>query len=192
MDSDASILEELTTDLEHSFEKLMTMYWHQLYAFVLRRTANSQDAEDILSEAFVRSYIALKGYPIERLRVLKLRSWLYKITYHEYCRYIGRITYPSASIAYLEEEVGFEKEDDENKRPEMLLEDVERRQELESLVATLPDHYREAINLYYFEEFSYQEIADLLDQPIGTVKSSVHRGIRLLRKVVSTQSNEVY
>jgi len=129
---------------------------------------------------------------LERIRILKLRSWLYKITYHEYCRYIGRITYPSASIAYLEEEVGFEKEDDENKRPEMLLEDVERRQELESLVATLPDHYREAINLYYFEGFSYHEIADLLDQPIGTVKSSVHRGIRLLRKVVSTQSNEVY
>ena len=192
MDSDASILEELTTDLERSFEKLMTMYWHQLYAFVLRHIANSQDAEDIVSEVFVRSYLALKSYPLERIRILKLRSWLYKITYHEYCRYIGRITYPSASIAYLEEEVGFEKEDDENKRPEMLLEDVERRQELESLVATLPDHYREAINLYYFEGFSYHEIADLLDQPIGTVKSSVHRGIRLLRKVVSTQSNEVY
>ena len=193
MDSDeASLLAELTTDLEHTFEKLMTMYWHQLYAFVLRRTANSQDAEDIVSEAFIRSYLALKGYPIERIRVLKLRSWLYKITYHEYCRYIGRSLYPSASVAYLEEEVGFEKEDDENKRPEMLLEDAERRQELEDLVATLPDRYREAVSLYYFEGFSYQEIADLLNQPIGTIKSSVHRGIRLLRKVVNTQSNEVY
>ena len=74
----------------------------------------------------------------------------------------------------------------------MLLEDAERRQELAGLVATLPDRYREAVSLYYFEEFSYQEIADLLDQPIGTIKSSVHRGIRLLRKLVSTQSNEVY
>ena len=193
MDSDeASLLAELTTNLEYSFEKLMTMYWHQLYAFVLRRTANSQDAEDILSEAFVRSYIALKGYPIERLRVLKLRSWLYKITYHEYCRYIGRSASPLAPVAYLEEEVGFEKEDDENKQPEMLLQDAERRQELESLVAALPDRYREPVSLYYFEGFSYQEIADVLNQPIGTIKSSVHRGIRLLRKVVSTQSNEVY
>src|SRR5438128_697471 len=119
MDSDEdNLLAELTTDLDHSFEKLMTHYWHQLYAFVLRRTANSQDAEDILSEAFVRSYIALKGYPIERVRALKLRSWIYKITYHEYCRYIGKPAYPSVSVAYLEEGTAIEKEDDEQQRPE--------------------------------------------------------------------------
>ncbi len=62
----------LTTDLDRSFERLMTTYWHQLYAFVLRRTANAQDAEDIVSEVFVRSYIALKGYPVERIRLLKI------------------------------------------------------------------------------------------------------------------------
>ena len=190
---EGNILAGLTTDLDRSFERLMTAYWHQLYAFVLRRTANAQDAEDIVSEVFVRSYIALKGYPVERIRLLKLRSWLFKIAYHEYCRHIGKSTSPAVSLSgYLDERTLFEQEEEESQQPDMLFESAERRQELEKLVATLPERYREAVSLYYLEEFNYQEVADLLDQPIGTIKSSVHRGIRLLRKMVSTQSNEVY
>ena len=170
----------------------MATYWPQLYVFVLRRTANPQDVDDILSEAFVRAYIALKGYPIERIRTLRLRSWLYKITYNEYCRFIGKAMHPSVSFALVEETTFVEQEEESNSQPEMFFENAERRQELERLVAALPDRYREAISLYYFEDLTYQEIADLLAQPLGTIKSSVHRGIQLLRKSLRAQSNEVY
>jgi RNA polymerase sigma-70 factor, ECF subfamily len=182
----------LATDLDPSFERLMLAYWHQLYAFVLRRVESQQDAEDIVSEAFVRAYLALKGYPAERVRTLKLRSWLYKIAYNEYCRFIGRSRLPSVPFALEEMGMGVEQEEDQRKKPELFFERAERRQELETLVAALPDRYREAVSLYYFEELSYQQIADVLDQPLGTVKSSVHRGIRLLRKQWSAQSNEVF
>jgi RNA polymerase sigma-70 factor (ECF subfamily) len=193
MDHDESdLLARLATDLDRSFEGLMAIYWHQLYAFVLRRVESMQDAEDIVSETFVRAYIALKGYPLERVRTLKLRSWLYKITYNEYCRFVGRSTHPSVPFALVEEGTVFEQEEDHSKQPELFFESAERRQELESLVAALPDRYREAVSLYYFEELSYQQIADLLEQPLGTIKSSVHRGIQMLRKVLSAQSNEVY
>ncbi len=189
---EGDLLARLSTDLDPSFERLMMTYWHQLYAFVLRRVESQQDAEDIVSEAFVRVYLALKGYPAERIRTLKLRPWLYKITYNEYCRFIGRATHPSVPFALVEMEMVFEQEEDQSKQPELFFESTERRQELETLVAALPDRYREAVSLYYFEELSYQQIADLLDQPLGTIKSSVHRGIRLLRKQLSAQSNEVF
>ena len=182
----------LSTDLDPSFERLMLTYWHPLYAFVLRRVESQQDAEDIVSEAFVRAYLALKGYPPERIRTLKLRPWLYKITYNEYCRFIGRSTYASVPFALLEMGMAVEQEEDQRKQPELFFESTERRQELETPVATLPDRYREAVSLYFFEELSYQQIADVLDQPLGTIKSSVHRGIRLLRKQLSTQSYEVF
>jgi RNA polymerase sigma-70 factor, ECF subfamily len=190
--NEVDLLARLATDLDHSFERLMTTYWPQLYAFVLRRTANPQDTDDILSEAFVRAYIALKGYPIERIRTLRLRSWLYKITYNEYCRLIGKAIYSSVSFALVEEATFLEPEEESSSQPEMFFETTERRQELERLVAALPDRYREAISLYYFEDLTYQEIADLLAQPLGTIKSSVHRGIQLLRKSLRAQSNEVY
>jgi RNA polymerase sigma-70 factor (ECF subfamily) len=182
----------LSMDLDPSFERLMLTYWHQLYAFVLRRVASQQDAEDIVSEAFVRSYLALKGYPAERVRSLKLRPWLYKITYHEYCRFLGRTTPPSVSLALVEMGMVVEQEEDQSNQPELIFVRAERSQELETLVEALPDRYREAVSLYYFEELSYQQIADLLDQPLGTIKSSVHRGISLLRKQLSAQSNEVF
>jgi RNA polymerase sigma-70 factor, ECF subfamily len=191
MDQDEDrLLVQLMTNVDRSFETLMTIYWPQLYAFVFRRTARQHDAEDIASEAFVRAYVALKGYPVERIRTLKLRPWLYKITYHEYCRYIGKSSEPAVSLAYFEEGAAMEQEDEQ--QPESIFESVERRLELESLVATLPERYREAISLYYFEDLSYQEIADLLEQPIGTVKSSVHRGLRLLRMKSSAQPGQVY
>jgi RNA polymerase sigma-70 factor, ECF subfamily len=190
--NEGDLLAQLATDLDHSFERLMTTYWPELYAFVLRRTANPQDADDILSEAFVRAYLALKGYPIERIRTLKLRSWLYKIAYNEYCRFIGKAMHSSVSFALVEEAIFVEQEEESSSQPEIFFETTERRQELERLVATLPDRYREAISLYYFEDLTYQEIADLLAQPIGTIKSSVHRGIQLLRKSLRAQSNEVY
>lgn len=193
MDHDESnLLAQLATDLDRSFERLMVTYWPQLYAFVLRRTASPQDAEDIVSEAFARAYIALKGYPPERIRTLKLRAWLYTITYHEYCRFIGRSMHSSAPFMLVEEGALFDQGEDQSRQPEMSFESAERRQELESLIAALPDRYREAVSLYYFEELSYQEIADLLAQPLGTIKSNVHRGIQLLRKVLRGQSNEVY
>jgi len=187
-----NLLAQLIADVDSSFERLMLSYWHQLYTFVVRHAVRPQDAEDIVSEAFIRAYLALKSYPAERLRALKLRSWLYKITYHEYCRYLERSTDPSLPLAHVDEAAILEVEEDPHAQPESCFESAERRQELAELIAALPQLYREAIRLYYFEEFNYQEIADLLEQPLGTVKSNVHRGLRLLRKALSRQSNEVY
>ena len=58
-------------------------------------------------------------------------------------------------------------------------------------LATLAEHYRVAVTLYYFEDLSYTEIATLLNQPIGTVKAHVHRALRRLHKVLETQKKGV-
>ena len=65
----------------------------------------------------------------------------------------------------------------------------EQRQEIERLVVSLPEHYRVVINLYYFEELSYQEIAELLNQPLGTIKAKIHRAIALLRKMLQNKDS---
>jgi RNA polymerase sigma-70 factor (ECF subfamily) len=73
-----------------------------------------------------------------------------------------------------------------------VLENREGIRELEMLVHTLPQQYREAISLFYFEDLSYREIAELLNCPIGTVKSNLHRGTKLLRKTLETQKRETH
>jgi len=84
-----------------------------------------------------------------------------------------------------------EPEDDESQRPESRFETTESRKQLDALVARLPEKYRIAVILRYVEGLDYAKLAAGLGQPIGTVKSNVHRGIQLLRKAVSKQIREV-
>lgn len=182
---DADILALLATDLRHSYERLVSTYWYRLKVFVLRQIGSPQDAEDIVQEAFVRAYYALEGYPVQRILALKLRPWLYKITWSVYCNYMERLRLqPSAPLDTSEDSVLLELEDDRREQPEEALASEERRRELIALVHTLPQRYREVLSLHYFEDLSYQEIADIFNQPAGTVRVSVHRGIGLLRKAL--------
>jgi RNA polymerase sigma factor (sigma-70 family) len=71
--------------------------------------------------------------------------------------------------------------DDRAEDPQARVERVERADELGALVAALPERYRVAVVLRHVEDFRYAEIAELLGQPVGTVKANVHRGVRLLR-----------
>ena len=187
------LLALLATDLDSYYEQLMVTYWHQLYTFVLRRVESKADAEDIVLTAFERAYYALKGFPVQRIQTLQIRPWLYKIAMSVYYKYASKSQLPaSASLNALEEEsTMLEIVDDEQEQPEMVLENWERRHELEALVDTLPDSYREMVSLFYFDDLSHQEIANILNQRVGTVRVYVHRALRLLRKTLEIQANEV-
>lgn len=189
---DSDILALLATDLRHSYERLISIYWHRLKVFIMRQVGSAQDAEDIVQEAFVRAYYALEGYPAQRILALKLRPWLYKITWSVYCNYIERSKLQQVvALDISEDSAILELEDDEHEQPEAAFENEERRRELIALVDTLPQRYRQVISLHYFEDLSYQEIADIFNQPTGTVRVSVHRGIGLLRKALETYKSKV-
>lgn len=184
MDSETDQLAALlATDLDKHYEKLVARYWHQLSLFVLRRIHHYQDTEDIIQETFMRAYLSLERYPYEQILTLKLRPWLYKIAWSVYCNTSGRNHFHlMVPLEATEEGWSIELEDTEESRPEILYERLEQRHELESLIDSLPPHFREMINLYYFEELTQKEVAEILNIPLGTVKVYIHRGIRLLRK----------
>src|SRR5207302_6548317 len=98
---------------------------------------------------------------------------------------------PSVSLDTSEDSVLLELEDDEQGQPEEAFENEERRRELIALVDTLPRHYRQVISLHYFEDLSYQEIADIFNQSAGTVRVSVHRGVGLSRKALESCKSKV-
>ena len=173
----------LALDLEQHFKQLVLTYWQRLFAFMMRHTGSAQDAEDIVQDAFVRAYYALKDYPRYKVQGLKLQPWLYKITLNVF---YNRVRYASPQPVSLDTSVDSPMLELEDRAPgpEEELWRRERQDELEGLVSSLPEHYRVVINLYYFEELSYQEIASLLNQPMGTIKAKLHRGIGLLRSAL--------
>src|SRR2546427_3027532 len=183
----SDVLELLATDLDRYFQQLVLSSQQRLYAFALRQTGNLEDAEDIVQEAFIRAYHALADYPPERIRMMKLQPWLYKITLHIFYRHKSSSRLQCIPLDLSEESALLEIEDDWSEQPEKILENREDLLEMEALLSQLPQQYRVAVSCYYFEELSYREIAELLKQPVGTVKSNVHRGMLLLRKKVETQ-----
>jgi RNA polymerase sigma-70 factor (ECF subfamily) len=180
----------LAVNLDRHYEELVSLYWQQLSAFVLRRTRHFQDTEDIIQETFMRAYLALERYPTEQIETLKIRPWLYKIAWSVYCNHTGRGKLPlMVPLEMPDDGPTFEPEEDARMQPEALYEQAEQRRELEALIEKLPTHYRDLVSLYYFEELSQKEIAEVLSLPLGTVKVYIHRGIRQLRKLLDEQSN---
>jgi RNA polymerase sigma-70 factor (ECF subfamily) len=182
--SEEELLLSLTQNLPGGYQQIIQRYQSSLYTLALRLTGSQHDAEDLVQEALINAYVSLENYPIWRIRSLKLKSWLYRVTLNVYNHYTRGARLHLVSLQQEDQEQPLF-EERESERPEMLFENQELRQEMETLVAQLPVRYRVALVCYYFEEMNYQEMAELFDQPIGTIKSTISRGIRLLRTMIA-------
>ena len=175
----------LAIDLDRYYADLVLFYQQRLYTFAHRLTGNPHDAEDIVQEAFVGAYVSLEHYPPQRIQTLNLRPWLYRVMLNVFSHHARGAHLHLVPLNLSEESQALAIEDKEDEQPEALFEQHERQQEVEALVASLPERYRIAITCYYFEQLNYHEVAELLDQPVGTVKSTISRGIRLLRTILN-------
>jgi len=187
---DEELLSLLATDLDHHFRRLVENYQQRLYLLAFRLTGCRADAEDIVQEVFLRAYHALRGFPGRKVQVMRLRQWLYTITLNIFRNHKRKHEHPSVPFDLSENSPLLEIAD-LSPGPEEEADWHERQRELELRVAALPESYRVAVTLYYFEELSYAEIAELLSQPIGTVKAHISRAKRLLQKLLETQEDGV-
>lgn len=158
---------------ERAFERIVRDHQDRIFAVSLALTGNRHDAEEVAQDTFLRAYRALCTYTPERIRELKQKAWLHQIAVNVFRNRV-RGTRPR-----LVELNG--SEPSHAAGPE---EDAIRRLELDALaarVAELPPRYREAVVLRHIQDLSYAEAAEILGQPVGTVKANVHRGLQMLR-----------
>jgi RNA polymerase sigma-70 factor (ECF subfamily) len=193
MSQDEALRDGLANDLDGCFEALVRAYQDRLYSFALRITGNREDAEEVAQDAFVRAYRALDSYPAERVRAMALRAWLYRITLNV-AR--NRLRGKKPRMVSLDHplsprgETPWEAPDDPSSRPDARYEKSERRADIATLVGRLPKRYREALVLRYVEDLRLDEVAKVLEQPLGTTKSNVHRAIVALRESLSESRRE--
>lgn len=182
---DTGVPDLLATDLDRYFGQMVLTYEARLYAFMIRQTGSRQEAEDIVQEAFMQAYFALGRYSQQQRSAIALRPWLYKIALNIFYGRLRKPGLPVVPLDFSEEGPHLAVEEDQEQQPEVLLEKEEELRELGALLNQLPEHYRTVINLFYFADLSYQEIADLLNLPQSTVRSHMHRGLQRLRKLLA-------
>ena len=175
----------LAADLDAAFPEFLAHHQDLVYGIALRSTKRPADAEDLAQESFIRAYGALQDYSPARIRELRPKGWLAAIVGNLGRNRARRKTPPTAGL-----EAVAEVRADDGPGPEGLTERRESAADWQARLDRLPGRYRRAVELRHVSGLSYPELAEALDRPLGTVKSDVHRGVRLLRETYLNEMND--
>lgn len=164
----------------------------QLYSAAMRMTRNAADAEDLVQETYMKAY---RGY--DRFQEgTNLKAWMYRILTNSYInRYRAKQRRPDETdIAdvedmYLYRRLGGENSDLGTSAEESFLNSV-TDESVKAAIEAIPENFRIAVLLADVEGFAYKEIAEILDVPIGTVMSRIHRGRKALEKQLHDFASE--
>lgn len=170
---------------QSAYAELMNNYRDSLYFMMLKMTNNPQDADDLTIEAFGKAFHRLHQYTPD----FAFSTWLFKIASNNCIDFMRKRKLNESVSLSIESQV--EGGDDLNdimpaeaRNPEEDMIRQQRLSDLRELISRLKPHYKELIELRYFDELSYEEIAVKLDLPIGTVKAQLFRAREFLYHVL--------
>lgn len=165
----------------NAFGEVVELYKDKVFQICFRMLGNRQEAEDLSQEAFVRAFVNIRSFNID----MKFSTWIYRIATN-LC--IDRLRKKKPDY-YLDAEVSgteglnmYSQIASDIALPEEEVESLELQETIQIEIMKLPEKYRSVIVLKYIEELSLKEISEILDLPVGTVKTRIHRGREALRK----------
>ncbi|OFY93458.1 MAG: RNA polymerase subunit sigma-24 [Bacteroidetes bacterium RIFCSPLOWO2_12_FULL_31_6] len=170
-----------------AYAELMKRYRDSIYFMLLRMVNNKDDADDLTIEAFTKAFSKLDQYTPN----FAFSTWLFKIASNNCIDYIRkqRQTIVSLDRTFTDDE-GSEKAVDikeENPDPEEKYIIDQKTKLMQEVVNSLKPRYRMLIEMRYFKEYSYEEISEHLDLPLGTVKAQLHRAREFLYHILKTK-----
>ena len=176
---------ETTEQRSDRFQRDVLPFLDQLYSAALRMTRNPADAEDLVQETFAKAFASFHQFR----EGTNLKAWLYRILTNTFInRYRAAKRRPDETDLeevedlYLYRRLGGLEGARASRSAEDELLDLLTEDEVREAVESLPENFRLAVLLADVEGFAYKEIAEILDIPIGTVMSRLHRGRRALQK----------
>lgn len=179
---EAEIMTELRSGSEAAFDWLVTYYHAPVYAVISGILRNPNDAADVTQEVFLKAFRGIRAFR----QGSSLKTWLYRIAVREslnYRRWFWRHLRFQHSIE--DEQLGDSAEfQDTGSSPFEELASREIQDAVHHALGEVPAVFRAAIILRDLEGLSYEEVADVLDVSVGTVKSRILRGRRMLREIL--------
>jgi RNA polymerase sigma-70 factor (ECF subfamily) len=187
-DPDRQIIQEIRNGRPRRFAALVDRHRDRALTLATRMVGNREEAEELVQDSFVRAYRSLDEFRGEA----RFSTWFHRIVYNVCMTKVmrrkerGALFGPDGEDDLTAEVASPEEETDQLRR----LEDVELQALLAQAIGRLPEKQRTAVTLFYVQEMTYEEIARVTVQPIGSVKTHLFRGREALRRSVAGMREE--
>ena len=166
-----------------AFTYLLDHYWNEVYGFMLKRTENETDSEDITIETFSKAFDKIATYNPE----FQFNTWLIAIAKNVHIDMLRKKKSTLfVEITDEEDHQAYNVADSSPSAEDELITEQNLSQLLQ-FIKELKPHYQEVIQLRYFQEMSYQEIAEQLEEPLSNVKIKLLRAKKLLAEIIQSK-----
>ncbi len=190
-EEDARILRGLRAGIEEAYEELIERYEQQLYSMIYRLLGNQMDAADVVQEVFLKVFRTINSFREQS----SLRTWIYRIAVneaHNHRRWFVRHCRCEVPIEdeYRERQNPLENAADPGRSPFEQALESENRTLIERALTRVSPVFRTAVVLRDIQNLSYEEIAEILQVSLGTVKSRILRGREALRREITQRPDQ--
>lgn len=181
--SDSELVEKYLKGEQRALEELIQRYFRQVFFFAKTFVKTDAEAEDVTQETFVKVWKNLKKFDPEK----KFKTWVFQIAKNTAIDFLRKSKNFVASEALAEEQMAQSLEHlvDESPLPQEIYDAADFEKKLGDLVSSLPGPQKQVLGLHLQEDLTFEEIAQILSQPLNTVKSRYRRALIGIRKTLT-------
>lgn len=187
---DLKIIRRCKRGEEAAFAEILTRYKGPIYNLCYRMARNSEDARDLGQEVFIKVFSLLDRFD----ESYAFSSWLFRIATNHCIDHLrrNRLRFMSLDGGMSQEGEEFELQlPDAGPEPDVVLQRKEALERLEEVIAELPPHYKAITLLRHDQQLAYEEISEILQLPLGTVKARIHRARNMIQQMLKVRAYDI-
>ena len=166
---------------QKAFNDLLNLYWKDVYHFQFNKCQNEDEAEDITIKAFAKAFDKIETFDPS----FQFNTWLFTIASNIYIDHL-RVK-KTETVSLNKNDMELHRIVDEEPTPSDKLIQEQNLAQLKAYIHQLKPHYQEVINLRYFQEMTYKEMATQLDEPMNNIKVKLLRAKKLLAEIITSK-----